>query len=287
MKFVFFGTPEFAEIVLDKLIQGGYIPSAVICNPDRPVGRKKIITPPPVKTRIMNYELGIKNQIKILQPEKLNPSSFSIHDSLFDLFVVAAYAKIIPAEILKIPRLGVIGVHPSLLPKHRGPSPIQSVILNGDKETGAALYLMDALVDHGPILESRKLKIESRINYLELERQLAELGGDLLVEVLPKFVEGEIKPEIQNEDEATFTKKFTTQDAFVNYSDLLEAENGDFNLALMIDRKIRAFVAEPGAWTIRDGKRVKLLEAEIVGVNLRLKKIQVEGERPKMVENSK
>src|SRR3989344_5918744 len=139
MKFVFFGSPEFAAIVLEKLIKAGFMPAAVVCAPDAPAGRKKIPTPPPAKVRIMNYEERIKNKIQILQPETLS----IIHDSLFviqpDFFIVAAYAKIIPKEILDIPRLGTIGVHPSLLPKYRGASPIQSAILNDEAETGTTL----------------------------------------------------------------------------------------------------------------------------------------------------
>ncbi len=135
--FIFFGTPEFSAIILEKLIKADFIPAAVVCNPDRPVGRKQVTTPPPIKQRIMNYESGIKNKIKILQPEKLDPSLFIIPNSSFDFFIVAAYARIIPKEILDVPRLGSIGVHPSLLPKYRGATPIQSAILAGEKKTGA------------------------------------------------------------------------------------------------------------------------------------------------------
>lgn len=313
MRFAFFGTPEFAAVVLEKLIAAGFVPDAVVCNPDRPVGRKKIVTPPPVKQSIMCHVSSIKDRIKILQPEVLSTYDLQPITHNLDFGVVAAYAKLIKKEILEIPRLGVIGVHPSLLPKYRGASPIQSVILNGEEETGVTLYLMDEKMDHGPVLESRKWKIESRINYLELQKQLAELAGDLLIETIPKFLEGKIKPQVQDESTATFTKKFTTRDAFIGYKDLLEAEKGDLEKALKINRMIRAFVLEPGAWTLRpfdniqdkqvpvsanatvdrqdklfrlpQGKqqRVKLLESEIKGASLKLKKIQVEGEKPKLV----
>lgn len=278
--FALFGTPLFAEIVLDKLIQAGYIPSVVVCNPDRPVGRKKIVTPPSVKARITNYESGIRSKMQILQPEKLDPSLFKIPNSLFDFFVVAAYAKIIPKEILDIPRLGTIGVHPSLLPKYRGASPIQSAILNGGEETGVTLYLMDEKMDHGPVLETRKWKIESRMDYTGLLKELAELGGEMLIETLPRFLAGEIEPMPQNHEEATFTKKFKTEDGFVSEKDLQAALGGDTERAIRIDRMIRALNPEPGSYTLVGGKRVKLLESKINEGGLMLKKIQFEGKKP-------
>ncbi|HDH31350.1 MAG TPA: methionyl-tRNA formyltransferase [Candidatus Wolfebacteria bacterium] len=285
-RFIFFGTPEFASIILEKLINTGYVPEAVVCNPDKPFGRKKIITPPPIKQRIMNYELRIKDKIKILQPEKLS----IIHDSLFkiqpDLFIVAAYAKIIPKEILEIPRLGTIGVHPSLLPKYRGSSPIQITILNGDEETGTTLYLMDEGLDSGPILAQRELKnYESRImNYGELHKKLAELSAELLIETLPKFFNNEITPQAQDEKQATFTKKFQTEDGYIKFEDLKKAQEQGNEIALVIDRKIRALNPEPGVYTLQQiqgkQKRIKLLEAKITDEKLELLIVQPEGKKP-------
>lgn len=274
MNFVFFGTPEFAAIILKKLIDAKISPALVICNPDRPVGRKKVITPPPVKRLIMNYESGIRDKIKILQPEKLDPSLFIIPNSSFDIFIVAAYAKIIPEKILAIPKLGTIGIHPSLLPCHRGATPIQTAILTGDEVTGVTLYLLDQKVDHGPVLAMRELEIQNS-NFEILNRKLAELGAELLVEILPEFLRGEIKPEEQNEKEATFTKKFKIEDAFVDL-------NKDD--PVIIERKVRALNPEPGVFTLSQSKgglrRMKILEAEIIDGKLKLKKIQIEGKKP-------
>jgi methionyl-tRNA formyltransferase len=280
MKYVFFGTPEFAAVILEKLIGSGFVPAAVVCNPDRPAGRKKLITPPPVKSLIMQHEAW---GIEILQPEKLD-SSFMIRVSSFkpDLFIVASYAKIIPKVILETPRLGVIGVHPSILPEYRGSTPIQSVILEGEHETGVSLYLLDEKVDHGRILAGRKLLMGTGDTYEVLLRKLAALGGDLLAEILPKFLAGEVKPEPQDEAKATYTKKFTSEDAFVDPRELDLAESGgDAEKARLISRKILALNPEPGVWTLKDGKRTKLLEAEIRENRLVLKKIQREGEKPK------
>lgn len=283
MKFVFFGTPEFAAIILKKLIETGFTPEAVICNPDRPVGRKKIITPPPTKVLAEKYD------IKIFQPDKFDKqfldSLFMIHDS-FDFFIVAAYAKILPKEIIDIPRLGVIGVHPSLLPKYRGASPIQGAILGGEKETGVTLYMIDEKMDHGPIIGNSKFEIRnSKLGYKELEKNLADLSGNLLVETLPKFVSGEIKPQLQDESEATYTKKFSTDDSFVNSKILDEALNGkNPQAAAEIHRKVLALTPEPGVWTIKNDKRIKIFKTEIKNNSLVLKLVQVEGQKTPKAE---
>jgi methionyl-tRNA formyltransferase len=272
MRYLFFGTPKFSAAVLEKLIAGGIPPAGVVCNPDRPVGRKKIVTPPPTKL------LAEKFSIPVYQPDNFANSKFQIPNSKFDFAVVAAYAKIIPQSALKAFPKGVIGVHPSLLPEYRGATPIQSVILAGEKETGVTLYLMDERVDHGAILISAKLPIADIDTYETLEKKLADLAGNLLMEIMPKFARGEMKPVPQDENRATFTKKLITQDGFVNL---------DKDDPIMIERKVRALNPEPGVWTIQQiqskPKRVKLLEAEVIGGKLKLKKIQIEGEKPKSV----
>ncbi len=297
MKFAFLGSPRFAEIVLEELIVGGFRPSVVICNPDRPVGRKKVVTPPPTKV------LALKNEINFWQPEKFDILNFESQVGKIEFAIVAAYAKIIPRSVLDFSKLGTIGVHPSLLPKYRGASPIQAAILGSEKETGVSLYLMDEKLDHGPILAQKRAFMGQNEDYLGLEEQLAKLAGKLLVEVLPRFLKGEIRSQIQDESLATFTKKFETRDAFVDYNDLLDAEAGDLEKARKINRMVRAFVQEPGAWTLRPVRqahgwptqdkqvpskvrRIKLLESEIVESGLKIKKIQVEGEKPKLVESS-
>ena len=284
MNYIFWGSPRFAEIILEKLLTAGMPPAGIVCNPDRPTGRKKTITPPAVKT------LAQKNGITVLQPEKLDAKFIEAVRTLQpDFFVVGAYAKIIPKAVLDIPRLGAIGVHPSLLPKLRGASPIQSAILEGEKETGVTLYLMDEKMDHGPILAKRELGIPdihypiSKTTYLELHDALADLGAALLAETLPKFTEGKITPQAQDESQATFTRKFTTEDGFIAAEDLEAAARGNIQKATMIDRRIRGLNPDPGAWTLQDGKRIKLLAAEVANGILRLRKIQKEGEKPKIV----
>lgn len=280
MKYVFFGTPEFARIILEKLLDACMPPVAVVTNPDKPVGRKKVITPPPVKARIMNYDLRIGNKIKILQPEKLDPSLFLNLNSSIDLFVVAAYAKILPKEILSIPRLGSIGIHPSLLPKYRGTTPIQTAILNGEKETGVTLFLLNEKVDNGKILAQAVCPIGENDTYETLLRKLAARGGVLLAETILGFADRTVIPREQEHAHATYTKKFSSEDGYINPEILKDAENGGNN-AVVVYRKIRALNPEPGVYTFNEQKkRVKLLEAAIVNNKLELKKIQLEGKKP-------
>ncbi len=281
MKYVFFGTPDFAAIILEQLIKTGFIPQAVVCNPDKPVGRKKIITPPPVKILAKKHGLNIyqpANKIELLEIiKKLQP----------DMGIVTAFGMILPKEVLDIPKHGFINVHPSLLPYWRGPTPIQNTILNGDEKTGVSLYLMDEKIDHGPILTQQELEDyePKSANYEELSRKLAELGGELLIETLPKFLKGEVNPLPQDESKATYTKKFSTQDAFIEPDDLEIAREKGGEKAIEIDRKIRALNPEPGVWTLSPlngrPRRMKLLEAELTSDGiLKLKKIQFEGKKP-------
>lgn len=272
MNFIFFGTPKFSAEILERLIEAGFAPAGVVCNPDRPTGRKKVITPPPTKV------LAQKHGIPVYQPDKL--AGFDVRGASFA--IVAAYAKIIPREVINAFPNGIIGVHPSLLPKYRGASPIQSAILNGDKETGVALYQMDEKIDHGDIIATREIAIESDETYETLEGKLADMAGRLLIEILPKFGPpaggGEIRPAAQDESRATFTKKFSTQDGFVDL---------DKDDPAIIYRKVRALNPEPGVWTMKGDKRMKILKAEFDssagGSKLKLKEIQYEGGKPQIL----
>lgn len=280
MKYVFFGTPRFAATVLAELIDAGMPPVAVVCNPDRPVGRKHVITPPPVKVAAIEAS----PDIDVIQPDTLDAMFMKrLRELEPDFFVVAAYAKIIPQAVLDIARLGTIGTHPSLLPKYRGASPIQSALLAGERETGVSLYLMDAKMDHGPVLADARLAIADGETYPELEARLAELAGQLLARTIPGFLAGTIHGRHQNDADATFTKKFSTQDGFVDETVLAAAERGeDLRAAEEICRKIAALNPEPGVWTMRGGTRVKLLEAKRDARGaLVLTLIQEDGQKPK------
>ena len=206
MKIVFFGTPDFAKDFLVALHADEEIfVSAVVAQPDKPVGRKQILSAPPTKV------FAEENNIPILQPEKLK--DLNLIDQLSkldaDVFVIVAYGKIIPQKILDLPKLGNINVHPSKLPKYRGPSPLQATIASGDKETAISVMMIDDKMDHGPLLCQQPITVNDDDDSESLRARVAELGAPLLVETLKKFVAGEINPEEQNHDEATFCKLLT------------------------------------------------------------------------------
>ena len=249
MKYIFFGTPEFAAIVLEKLINAGYVPEAVVCNPDEPVGRKQILTSPPVKSFIMEH--GTWN-IKIFQPIKLDSSfKFQVSGLKPDLAIIAAYGKIIPKTILDIPKYGFINVHGSLLPKYRGASPIQSAILNGDKETGITIMKVDEEMDHGPLLGKSEIQISKSETYDSLSQKLAISGAELLIKTIPDYISGEIKPVKQDHSKASYTKIIKKEDGKIDWS----------KSAPEIERMTRAFYPWPTAWATWDGKILKILLA--------------------------
>ena len=270
-QFIFFGSPRFAQIVLNRLIEDGISPYAVVCNPDRPVGRKHIITPPPVKQLILDKKIPVK----ILQPEN-KPDIIAMLStkeySNVKYAIVAAYSKILDKEVIDKFPLGIIGVHPSLLPKFRGASPIQSAIISGDPETGTTLFIIDEKMDHGSILDQERMDIsDSGWNYERLEEALANSSANALIRTLPLYVEGKVTPKPQDESLATITRKFVTEDGLV---DLKSDE------PIGVYRKIMALNPDPGAYSIINGKRVKLLDAKINGTEITVTKIQPEGKMP-------
>ena len=285
MNFIFFGTPDFSAHSLKLLLEHGFVPRAVVCNPDRPTGRKKIMTAPPVKTMIEAWNMAHGTNIEIFQPEKLDAEFIGkLRSFNADFFLVFAYNKIFRKNVLEIPRLGIVGIHPSFLPKYRGSSPFQTALLNGETETGVTLYLLDEGIDSGPILaKSEPVEIKKEDTSHSLAMKLAEIGAHLAIETLPRFLNGEIKAKKQDESQETLTHKFKTEDGYVDPSDLSAAEENDLEKAKMIFNKIRAFTPEPGVWTMRNGKRIKLLTATIENGLLRVDQIQEEGQKPKSV----
>lgn len=200
-----------------------------------------------------------------------------------DLVIVASYGKVIPKKILEIPKHGCLNIHPSFLPKYRGPSPIQTTILNGDKKTGVTIILMDEKIDHGPILVQQEWEIpNSKITYPELSQKLAQLGIKLLIQTIPKWIRGEIKPKSQDHSKATHTKILKREDGKIDWSEPAQE----------IERQIRAFNPWPGTFTFIKHKnktlRIKVLEADISKDNkLIIKKLQPEGKKAMSFEEFK
>lgn len=297
MKYIFFGSPDFAAAILERLLKTGLVPLAVVTNADRPRGRKQLLTPPPVKFLISNFLSrkvvprsprdfsGFPIKVDILQPETLDEQFIEkLKSYRAEVFILAAYGKILPKEMMAVPPRGIVGVHPSLLPKYRGATPLQSALLAGEQRTGTTLFLLDEKVDHGEIISNYQLPISNNDNYETLLRKLAEASAELLIKTLPKYLTGELKPRPQKEGLATYTKKFSSEDAYVDPAELAQASHGASpEKAEIIWRKVRALNPEPGVYTFRDGRRLKILEADFRAGKLILKKIQAAGEQPKSI----
>jgi methionyl-tRNA formyltransferase len=267
IKLAFFGTSAFAVPALEAVKNAGYNVVAVITNPDEPAGRNKTLTPPPIK--ITAGKLGLR----VLQPETLrnNTELFEELKKLnADIAIVAAYGKFIPLEMLSLPKNGILNIHPSLLPKYRGPSPIQYALLNGDKTTGVSIIKIDEQMDHGPILTNSKIQISNDKKFKELHDELAKLGAEILINILPEYLANPEMGTIQDESAATFTKLLKTQDGEIT---LNEPATTSYN-------KIRALNPQPGTFMIVNGKRLKILEAELKDGKLVFQKVQLEGGKP-------
>ena len=267
-KFAFFGTSEFSCFVLEELKSCEFLPKLIVTTEDKPKGRKLKLYPPEAKL------WAEKNNIPFVQPKTLRkPESLELIRSFstegFDVFIVASYGKILPQNILDLPRRKTINVHPSLLPHLRGPSPIKSAILS-ENETGVTIMRLDEEVDHGPIISQKKVHIPNWPPYAEdLEKTLGTEGGKLLAEVLPDWVDGKIKEVEQDHSKATFCQKIEKSDGEINLLDNVEK-----NL-----RKIRAYHIWPTAYFFKDKTRVIVKKAHIENGELVIERVIPEGKR--------
>ncbi len=245
------GTPDFATQSLEALITNGYQVVGVVTQPDRPVGRKRVLTPPPVK------ELALRHGLPVYQPEKIRESESvqSVLDATRpDLIVTAAYGQILPVSLLEAPKHGCINIHASLLPKYRGGAPIHASIINGEKETGVTIMYMVQALDAGDMISKVIVPIEERDTAASMFEKLATAGADLLIETLPKLLKGEITPEPQNHEEATFAPNIKR-----------ENERLDWNKsAREIYNQVRGMNSWPVAFTTFEGKVWKVWWAEVV-----------------------
>ncbi len=267
MKFVFFGSSEFSVYILDELKLHNLVPDLIITTPDKPKGRKLILTPTPVKV------WGQKNNIEVLDPASLknNPDLISkLKSNNYGLFLVASYGKIIPKEIFEIPKHKTLNIHPSLLPKYRGASPIQAQILNDEKEVGATIMEIVEEMDAGPIVAQKKVGSEIIVtSRIELEKTLAVGGAQLFAKILPDWLSEKIEAKKQEESQVTFCKKIEKTDGEIDLS-------GD---AYENYLKIKAYEGWPGTFFFKDGKRIKITQAEFKNGELKILKIIPEGKK--------
>ncbi len=262
-QFTFFGTPEFARIVLSELKNAGYIPSLIVTAPDKPVGRKHILTPPPVKV------WGEENGIPVLQVSHPKEAIETLKEKKNDLFIVASYGYILSQEILDIPKYGVLNVHASLLPLYRGASPIESAILNGDEFTGSTIMKMVLKMDAGPILTQSLVPLNDEITKPELFEFLAHDGGRLLAETIEPYINGEITEQEQEESQTTYCKKIQKSDGDITRDDDTTRW-----------RKYRAYYGWPGVFFFNEeGKRVKVTKARFENGQFIIERVIPEGKR--------
>ena len=261
LNFVFWGTPEVARETLEILKASGYLPSLIITAPDAPAGRGMKMQESPATI------FAKENNIPCLKPEKLD-SDFTLKLSAFNfqLSVVIAYGKIIPENILNIPKLGSINVHYSLLPKYRGASPVESAILNGDNETGVSIQKMVYKMDTGPVIISEKVEIGRDEKARELRERLIIIGAELLIKVLNQK---EWHETAQNESQATYCKKIQKEDGLL---DLNDDPIKNYN-------KFRAYAHWPRTFFFQNNKRVIITEAILKGGQFIIKKVIPEGSK--------
>lgn len=251
-KIVYFGTPEDSIQPLKQLLEMGLgvEVGGVFTQPDRLAGRGRKMQAPPIKV----FAEG--NRIDVFQPKSLRSREVLAQLEVIapDVIVVAAYGQFLPEEILRVPRFGCLNIHPSMLPKYRGPSPVASAILNGDSATGVTIMSVDQGMDSGPIVAQQEERVLPRDTTLSLSHRLFVLGAELMGKVLPSYLKGELRPEIQREEDATYSKKLVKEDGQIDW----------FLPASFVQQQIRAYTPWPGTFTRWGGKILKLVDAVTV-----------------------
>ena len=244
MKVVFFGTPEFAVPTLVKLVESRHEVTQVVSRPDRPVGRHQVLTPPPV------VEVARRFQVEYSQPNNLKSEEIDewLEGSGAEAAVVVAYGKMIPGRLLEIPRYGFVNVHPSLLPRHRGPSPIQWALVCGDRATGVTTMQIDEGMDTGPLLLQRRVQIEPGETAEMLAPRLAEIGAELILQTLDELEEGSLSSRPQPSDGSNITPMLRRNFAKVDWS----------MPARQLVNRLRGFTPWPGLYTKFRGGRLKI-----------------------------
>jgi methionyl-tRNA formyltransferase len=252
-KIVFMGTPDFSVPVLRRIIEDGYEVIGVVTQPDRPVGRKKVLTPPPVKVEALKHGIPVYQPEKIRQKEEME-KIISLNP---DLIITAAFGQILPKEILETPAHGCINVHASLLPELRGGAPIHYALIQGKKKTGITIMYMVEKLDAGDILTQVEVEITEEDNVGSLHNKLSAAGSALLSETLPKLLEGKLTPIPQSNDEATFAYNIKREQEKIDWS-----KSGE-----EIYNHIRGLNPWPVAFTTIDGQTLKIWRSEkVIGV---------------------
>ncbi|MBI4233022.1 MAG: methionyl-tRNA formyltransferase [Chloroflexi bacterium] len=247
MRIIFMGTPAFVVPVLEALLGAGHRVVGVYTQQDKPAGRGRQAEAPPVKVYALDKGLPVFQPRSLRRPEAVTELKALAPDAI----VVAAYGKLLPPEVLAIPPLGCLNLHPSLLPRHRGPSPVVWTILEGDEETGMTIILLDEGMDTGPLLAQQREPVRPEDTSETLTRHLFQIGAHLVAETLPQWARREIQPVPQDHSRATTTRLLEKEDGLLDFQQPAE----------VLWRKVRAFQPWPGAYTRWHGQLLKVLEA--------------------------
>lgn len=249
MRILYMGSPAFAAVPLEALVAAGHTIVGVVTQPDRPVKRSGVPVPPPVK--VVAERLGLP----VLQPATLRDPDVIAALAVLnpDVGVVAAYGEILRRKVLALPPLGYLNIHPSLLPLHRGPTPVPGAIMAGDRETGVTIMRLDPGMDSGPILAQVHVPLPADARADRLTDELFALGATLLVEVLPLYAAGQVVPREQDHAQATVTRLLKKEDGIVDWS----------LPALVIERMPRAYAPWPGAFTTWQGQGMRLIATAV------------------------
>lgn len=248
-RIIYFGTPTFATIPLRGLVANGYRPVLVVTQPDRPSGRRRVLTPPPVK------EVALELGLPVFQPATLRDRTAiaTIVAAQPEIGIIAAYGAILRPAILQLPPLGYLNIHPSLLPRHRGPSPVAGAILAGDRETGVTVMQLHERMDSGPVVAQIRRVLDSSERTGPLTDELFSMGTRLLLDVLPGYMANQSPLMPQDEQQATFSRMLSRNDGMINWA----------QPAFMIDRMIRAYDPWPGTYTTWQGRVLKILHVRM------------------------
>ncbi len=255
----------FSTFVLDELAAAGALPALIVTTPDKPAGRGLAASESAVK------KWALAHNIPLLQPEKFDDAALAaLRAAQLDCIVVAAYGKILPAAVLALPRHGGLNVHPSLLPRYRGTSPVESQILADEKDIGVSVIVMDEQMDHGPVLAQEHLRnLSAATGRTALNEALWHVGGKLLAEAMPKYIAGEVSATPQDHTQATFTKKMSKEDGELNL-----AAEGMTNYL-----KYLAYEGWPGTYFFVDGKRIKITHASFKNGKFVIERVIPEGKK--------
>lgn len=246
LRVVFMGTPEFARTILESLIKNTNV-VLVVSQPDALVGRKKILTPSPVK------EFALNNNIEVFTPNKIREEYSRVIEAKPDIIITCAYGQIIPKELLELPKYGCINVHASLLPKLRGGAPIHHAIIDGLDKTGVTIMYMDEHMDSGDIIKEKEVTIEDNDTLDTLSLKLQTMGSNLLIETLPSIIDGTNDRIKQNEDEVTYGYIIKKEDEHINFN----------KTSKEIYNQIRGLNSNPGAYFTLNNEVIKVYESRI------------------------